>query len=305
MTLHICFAYTFPSGSYITEAKITQRVFFKLISDKLRPLDDFTEVAYRINNLMCFAIDATVSLKKISATSIEKQKDLNNGILLPIPIYIYYPSIPFDPKVPNKNGYKMLFRFAIIKPNAQNIFNNWINAYDTIAPALNLYFSTKNGGQKYLDGKFLALVQGLETYHRRTSDEKMMDSNEFELLVSTIIDSCPDDYQEWLRGRLTHGNEINLRKRLKLIIDPFKHLFGSKDKRNRLLNKIVDTRNYLTHYDEKSKINTENNNELYIISQTMEIIFQLHLLKVIGFNSDEINDIVNNCSELKQKIAYI
>ena len=69
----------------------------------------------------------------------------------------------------------MLFNFGAIKTNAQEVFNNWLNSYEYLSPALSLYFSTKAGAQKYLDGKFLALAQGLETHHRRTSSETLMD----------------------------------------------------------------------------------------------------------------------------------
>ena len=69
----------------------------------------------------------------------------------------------------------MLFNFGAIKTNAQQVFNNWLNSYEYLSPALSLYFSTKAGAQKYLDGKFLALAQGLETHHRRTSSETLMD----------------------------------------------------------------------------------------------------------------------------------
>jgi hypothetical protein len=199
----------------------------------------------------------------------------------------------------------MLFSYGTIRSNAKDVFNNWINAYEIIAPALSLYFSTKIGAQKYLEGKFLALAQGLETYHRRTSDEKAMDSNEFESLVAIIIEACPDQHVEWLKGRLTHGNEINLAKRLKRIIEPFKDKLGNSRERKSLLRKIVDTRNYLTHYNEDLKDSAAHGSELWGLCQKMEVIFQLHFLKVIGFGDKEISTVLENCYPLKQKICEI
>lgn len=305
MKLEVCFAYTLSGSSSTTESKITQRIYFKLSSEELRPLSDFTEIAYKLTNFLCFAIDATVALKGLSATSKEIQRDGGDGNKYPVPVKVFYPSIPFTEKAPDKIWHRMLFTYGTIKSNAQDVFNNWLRAYEIMAPALSLYFSTKNGAQKYLDGKFLALAQGLETYHRRTSDEQLMDSSEFDSLVSTISESCPAEHVEWLRGRLMHGNEINLGKRLKRIIEPFKDKLGSCKERNKLLRKIVDTRNYLTHYDESLKDSAANGEELWSLCQKMEVIFQLHFLKVVGFSDEEIESVVENCYPIKQKINKI
>lgn len=305
MQLEICFSCTTPRSSRATEAKITQRVYFKLISEDLRTLDDFTEIAYKLTNFLCFAIDTTVALKDLSATSKEIQRDSGNGKQRPVSIKVFYSSIPFTEKVPDKSWHRMLFTYGTIKSNAQDVFNNWLRAYEIMAPALSLYFSTKNGAQKYLDGKFLALAQGLETYHRRTSDEKLMDSSQFDSLVSTISESCPKEYAGWLSGRLMHGNEINLGKRLKRIIEPFKDKLGNSKERSKLLRKIVDTRNYLTHYSENLKDNSAGGEELWNLCQKMEVIFQLHFLKVVGFSDEEIESVVENSYPLKQKINKI
>jgi hypothetical protein len=305
MLLAICFAYTLPGFPNATEAKITQRAYFKLVSEDLRSLGDFTEVAYKLTNLMCFAIDATVTLNNLIATSSEIQREIGEGKRHPVPIRIYYPSIPFSEEVPKKSWHQMLFSYRVITSNAQDVFNNWINAYESIAPALSLYFSTKIVAQKYLEGKFLALAQGLETYHRRTSDEKLMDSNEFESLVSEIIKACPEQHLEWLKGRLMHGNEINLGKRLRRIIEPFKDKLGNSKERNSLLRKIVDTRNYLTHYNEDLKDSAAQGSELWGLCLKMEVIFQLHFLKVIGFSDEEISTVIENCYPLKRKLSEI
>lgn len=94
--------------------------------------------------------------------------------------------------------------------------------YEVIGPALSLYFASKGGEHKYLDGKFLALAQALETYHRRTSQEALMDKAKFNGLVKVLIDSCPKEHQEWLKARLAFGNELNLARRLKKIFDPYR-----------------------------------------------------------------------------------
>lgn len=305
MDLEVCFAYTLPGFPNITEAKITQRVYFKLKSEPLRPLSDFTETAYKIVNFLCFAIDDTVSIKRVSATSNEILTDGGNGNTYPVSISVYYASIPFTEKVPKKTWHDMLFTFGVIKENAQDVINNWIKSYVTISPALSLYFSTKVGAQRYLDGKFLALAQGLETYHRRTSTETLMDKDMFNSLVSEILEHCPEERTDWLQGRLIHGNEINLGKRIKSIIEPFKEHIGNSKLRSKLIRSIVGTRNYLTHYDEDLKESAAKGKDLWVLCLKMEAIFQLHFLKLIGFSDEEISRVIENSYTLKRKINEI
>lgn len=305
MTLEICFAYTLPGFPNLTEAKITQRAYFRLESKELRDLSDFTSIAFKITNLMCFAMDEIVSLKDVVATTSDILRDGGNDKKYPVPISIYYQSTPFSKNVPKKSWHKMLFNFNSIKPNLQKVFNNWIDAYEYLSPALGLYFSTKTGGQKYLDGKFLALAQGLETYHRRTSSETLMDKKSYEDLVSETLKECPEEHLDWLKGRLMHGNEINLGKRIKRIIEPFKYHLGTSDERGRLLSNIVDKRNYLTHYSENLQDKSAKGRDLWILCMKMEVIFNLHFLKVIGFTDEEINKVIQNCYPLKQKLEEI
>jgi len=304
MKLEICFAYTLPGFPSLTEAKITQRAYFRLESEGLRDLSDFTSIAFKITNLMCFAMDEIVTLKNVSATSSEIQRNGDNKTY-PVPISIYYQSIPFSEKLPKKNWHEMLFNFGAIKINTQQVFNNWLNAYEYLSPALGLYFSTKAGAQKYLDGKFLALAQGLETYHRRTSSETLMGKESYESLVSEVLKGCPEEHLDWLNGRLMHGNEINLGKRIKKIIEPFKDHLGTSKERSKLLRKIVDTRNYLTHYSESLHDEAAKGRDLWILCLKMEVIFNLHFLKVVGFTDEEINGVVENCHPLKRKLKEI
>ena len=303
--LHIFFGYTLPIASSFTEAKITQKAYLKLSSEKERELSKFIEVTYKITNLLCFAIDATVSLNNVSATSDTIIREVSEGKTRPVPIKIYYPSLPFSKDIPKIHSHTMLFTFGQIKGDIERILNNWLGAYEVIEPALGLYFSATTGTHKYLDGKFLALVQGLETYHRRTSEEKLMDEKVFRGLVAKMICLCPKDKRAWLKGRLLHGNEINLGKRIKRIIEPFKDLIGNSKERNKLIRNIVDTRNYLTHYSNNLQSKAVEAKDFWVLCQKMEAIFQLHFLKELGFTHEEIYMILKNNYKLEQKFNEI
>jgi hypothetical protein len=305
MKLQITFTWTLPGVPIQKEAKITQKTYFKLLSDQKLSLNDFISVAHKITTLLGFSIDRTVCIEKITATSEVIREEVDDNHTRPLTISIYYPSLPFTEKKPKIDLHRMLFRLVQIDSNAERIFNNWLEAYDEISPALNLYFSTKTGAHKYLDGKFLALVQGLETYHRRTSDMKQMDEDKFNELTVNLLDKCPNEYKEWLSGRLAHGNEVSLSRRVKNIIEPFKELLGESKERKKIIRAIVDTRNYLTHYNPSLKGSSAKGKELLSLCLKMEAIFQLHLLQILGFTQSEIQSIFENSYELQQKLKYM
>ncbi|MDO8962581.1 MAG: hypothetical protein Q7V02_10795, partial [Methylophilus sp.] len=225
-----------------------------------------------------------------------------NGTSRPEPVGFYYSSIPFEKKAPEIKRHSMLFRFTEVQNRFNEIINNWLSAYEVILPSLNLYFSTKNGAHKYLDGKFLALAQAIETYHRRTSTETYIPKGEFKLLIKEIKANCPNEHEKWLASRIDMGNEISLRDRLNRIVEPFKCEIGTDEEVKLIIKLIVDTRNYLTHYDPKLEKKAASGQNLWHLCEKMEAILQLHLLKELGFASVEISAVLNNIYKFKTKL---
>ena len=301
MQLLITYHWTLPGFPIIKEARISQKTYFELVSQDARELDDFTSIVDKITYFLCFAIDQTVSLDSMVATSDNPRQEIGPDQTRMIPINIYYPSWPYSKDEPEISRSK-LFEFKEIQDNAERIINNWIEAYEKITPAFNLYFLAKMGMQTYLEGRFMALAQGLEAYHRRTSGEKRMDEAEFEELVEYLVNRCPEEHREWLSGELRYGNEVSLRKRLRSIINPFKDVIGNRAKRNNLIDRIVNTRNYLTHYDLSLESEAAKGDDLWTLCLKMELLFQLHFLQLIGFNREEIDSIVANCPQIQWKL---
>lgn len=293
MKLQICFSYN--ESREFESATIQQKTYFKLISQSLKPLAEFTDIAYKITYFLCFAIGTTVSLKEMSATSSEIYREIGKDKKKYLqPIYIYYSSIPFSEKEPNIYNHQMLFTFANIKENTQKTINKWVDAYEIIDSAINLYFSAKMGAHKYSESKFLALAQCLEIYHRRTANKKLMENSTFEELVDTVIQSCPGEHIEWLKGRLCYGNEVNLTQRIKELVDPLKEYFGTSKERKRFVSSVVAIRNYLTHYSEPLRIDTADPREIWKLSDKMDVLFQFHLLKTLKIDEMLISSILDN-----------
>jgi hypothetical protein len=300
--LDIGFAANTPSYPILQSATIEQRTYFKLSSQNPLELDELLNMAFQLTTFVGFGLDATVSLGSVTATSDDLVRELGEGKTIPHKLEIIYQSLPFAKEPPKIEWFNMLFGFGAVREQFADVLKNWFSAYENIGPALNLYFSVTNGDQKFLENQFLALAQCLETYHRRTSHERLMAEEVFSSLLETIMQGCPEEHKEWLTGRLQFGNELSLSKRINKIIAPFKQLLGNSNDRSSLIWSIVNTRNYLTHYNRDLEEKAVTGKELWRLCKKMEAIFQLHLLDVIGFSRDEIVSIHSNSNDLRAKL---
>ena len=167
-----------------------------------------------------------------------------------------------------------------------------------------MYFASTSGSSKFLEWKFLSLIQGIEVLHRRSSSETEMKRDEFEGIVHRIVEIVPKDRKGWIESRLTHANELSLRKRIKSLIEPWDDLYGNSQERRSFISKVVDTRNYLTHYDSKSSQSELTEGEdLWKLCMKLEALFQMHFLQLIGMDIDSIKSMVNENRTLRNKLG--
>ena len=285
------------------ERGVSQKAYFKLASENALEFKQFLSVAYKIVDLLCFTINETVHLDSMSATSHEIIK--NHGD--PAPITIYAPSVFYYSKdQPKIDRNRMLFGFSDIRDNAEGMINKWIESYEDYRNAFDLYFLAQLKPQLSLEVKFLTLAQGLEVYHRRMSSDDAPEMDEIKLkykeLVQGLIEQSPDGKdKKWLEGKLEHLNDVTLGKRIKELINPFKEIFGNSKQRGKLARKILVTRNYLTHYDPESEPEAAKGADLHVLCLKMELLFELHFLKLTGFAPEKIQSIADKCPKLRWK----
>ena len=276
------------------ERGVSQKAYFELASENALEFKQFLSVAYKIVDLLSFTINETVHLDSMSATSHEIIKNPGDSA----PITIYAPSVFYYSKdQPKIDRNRMLFGFSDIRDNAEGMINKWIESYEDYRNAFDLYFLAQLKPQLSLEVKFLTLAQGLEVYHRKPNEDNEID----EELVASLIDCCPEDKQKWLKNRLEYPDRISLRERVKELINSFKEIFGNSKERNKLAYKIAVTRNYLTHYDPKSEPNAAKGEDLHVLCLKMELLFELHFLKITGFTPEKIQSIADKCHKLRWK----
>lgn len=295
------FSWMLPGAPTVTEAKITQKAYISLTSESLRPIEDFLTVVSKINNFMCFATDETVSIDSATGFSYEITRDLENGRKFEVPIKLYYESIPLSVVKPKVQVHRVLFRYGHVAGQLEKMLNNWLSNYEISEPAFNLYFSSKSGAHKYLEFKFLSLAQGIEVLHRRNSKDVFMQESEFNDLVTALLKVCPSHKQNWLKMKLKYANELPLRHRMQEMLKPFENMYGDRKQRKYFIDKVIDTRNYLTHYDPELSPQLANGENLYKLCMKLEGLFQLNFLRLIGLDGESISNLVNDNRALQSK----
>ena len=304
MELSIAFKKGRSSSLSPREDRITQRTYFKLVSQDVRELDEFISVVEKVLTFLCFAIGDIICLDSIEGTSQNPpplppiQEDFGYDRIGLLPINIFYSSQLYS-KDTTWIGFNTLFKYERIQNDAERIICNWIKAYKQIAPAFDLYFLAQMRTQPSLEVTFLMLITGLEAFHRRTSNEKHMDEVKFKAIRKTLVNKCPKSERDWFAQKLNYANELSLRNRIEKMIDPFNR-FIDDGRKSGLIDSIVHTRNYLTHYDLNLESKAAKDQDLHILCLKIEALLQLHFLKLIGFNDQEINDIAEY-SDIKRK----
>ena len=266
--IHLSFQYVedthLEDNTHCLKEQVIRKACCKLFSKEGQSLDKFILISQKITNFLCFVMDNIVCMDEpVRIVSDKIQEELNEK-KIPIYVKLYYQSRPFIKTSPQNIW--PLFIFELVEHNMEQVINNWVKIYNITHPALELYFSTQTGEHRFLDAKFLTLVQSIEAYQQR-------------ILFK----------------------DLNFKKTLTELMKPFEQWISNKDV---LIEKIKNTRDYFTHYNPK-KENKKLYEELPTLYRKLEVIFQMTLLKALNFDNSKIKDIVLNHGKLKRNFELL
>ena len=300
--LEVFFEVMHSRGSFpFAEARVRQTASVFAKSKEPRSIEYFSSLAHRLCNFLSFSIDQAVSITSMSAYLNEPSR--NSDDVTKKKVAIYGKFAPWTERVPTIDWHRMVVRYADIANQVDTIVAKWFESYEEFEPAFNLYFATRDQPSSFLDFKILWITQALEVLHRRSSNETLMPDESFQKLYDGIIEHCPAERQSWLREKLRYANELTLRRRLRLLLEPFKQLFGSVGQREHFVNRVCDTRNYLTHYDENSTpTRASTPHELVALYDKLDALFQLQLFRLLGLDDATIDNVVRGDSGIRRKL---
>jgi Apea-like HEPN/ApeA N-terminal domain 1 len=269
-----------------THATITQVAELVISFSEKKPLQDLLDIAYRLQHLLSLGT-------RRSAFPVAMW-----GAMGPVGevrrVGIYYRTLGRTGTLKERPvRHEMLFSLRDLPGGFGPAVEKWLARAEVLDPVYRLYLGTVYNPQMFLEQRFLSLVQALEAYHRRTTGALDLPEDEHEKRMEAILAAVPEEHSEWLEGKLRYSNEPNLRKRIKHIFDEHPQTVNSvvgsssKDKKT-FINKVIDTRNYRTHFDESLDGRAARDEELHRINDKLRHLIEMCLMAEIGFEDDEI-----------------
>jgi hypothetical protein len=193
-----------------------------------------------------------------------------------------------------RRPFEYLLKFQDISDDFPSLIRNWFEKYKEIEPSFILlldYFIEK---KVFSTEKFMKIVRGLETFHRLTSDKQKFSESEHTNKIITIfktVDLSEKDKQ-WLNNLLIYSNELSLKERLMDLIDNHsnRYIQNKVVNKKRFCQKVVDTRNYNTHFDPRLKDKDLKNKELIDVTHILTGLLISCVLGHIGVDVSIIED---------------
>ena len=190
------------------------------------------------------------------------------------------------------------FHYWYTLPQVRDVggFEKWVASYQKLKPVLDLYFSV--GGALSADAAFLSLMQALETFHARFFTDKL---SEYKNMITAYQGSTT--WWPLLFGSDQQNHKgIILKSRLAYLMfaDEKVPFYPGTYSHEAYIQKLVDTRNYFTHYDESKEQLTFSQEELPFVNQELEYLLDYHLLVLLGFDKGDVRkEVVGRMNELQ------
>ncbi len=195
--------------------------------------------------------------------------------------------------------HEMLFPYPLIKKGFRKHLNSWYAKSDELRTPFQLYFGVLLQADTPLEFRFLALIQAIESYHRLKKVNKYMSDKAYEPIKNAIIHAIPDevrpDHRDALKSRIKYGNEYSLRRRLTIILALIPRSLREKiiNTDSEFINKIVATRNYLTHRDDSDKKNVLDAKGIFHASESLRILLLILFLIEIEIDALKIEHAIS------------
>lgn len=261
---------------------VTQDTVILIKHNSTFNLDTFWEYVSTIKSFLTIAYFSEPQLQEIKFKQAEKTLECK------------YAGQKEDVSKEKSHRRNFLFTYKIIKADFINIFKKWNELNVVVEPVINVLQECFGNRNIISENKFLNVMQGIETFHRRRRQNEKDPKATHKNKVAEIITSCPEEYKDWLKGKLHFSNEPTLNDRLEQLfneLDPTlkNHLFLNAEK---IILDSKNTRNYFTHYDKSLEKKALKDSALYYLTERLKIFLLIILLKETAIDDEKVNKIV-------------
>jgi len=299
---------------------LKQITVIKMVFNTPTLFDDIrTNVIPDLTNLLSLGVGSDIYSLGLHATAWVSTYDDNDGKVDKESefdaVNIYYTSKNKSSESADIESRNMFFRYSDVKPFFQNFLQQWFDTAARMRPVFDLFFGIYYPESVPTYFAFLTMAQAIEAYHRRKSNGQFISVEEYSPVLNEIVTHIPadlsNDHKNRLSGLLKYGYEYSLRRRLKDILEEIKasypdvleKLFGDPKQVKQFIGEVVDTRNYLTHY------NATDDNSRFADSKSQLVLFwklrsllQLLFYHDLGFPTDLVTELAARNRRLRSTL---
>ncbi len=267
------------------------RVVFEVEPEEKRPLPWYREVLGGLQDFLTLMVGRPVYPSTVEAQA------LQGGNARPDVFFDGGLRSPEDrgvtPVAALSRGSDVFLPLPEVRLELPEALESWFAKREKLAPVHGLFFGALFGPKTGPEFQFLSLAQALETYHRRTRSASRYESEEeyqghYEKIVDALPGTLPGPLRQRLKQTLKYGNEWSLRKRVKDLLDEIPEEGVLESERERFVQRVVDTRNYLTHYSEDSEAGALRGPKLNETVDELRRVLAFFLLRELGLNEQKI-----------------
>jgi|GEM_PF-3572765 len=285
---------------------LAANAYFRICHEEGALISDYRTLVVGLQNFLILATQ-----RKVFATDIHVNfGGDSDGVIMAkdnrgsASVYLYHRCQRIDKERFVDTG-TMLFVLPQIGDSCSTILRNWLNEAPLFDLAYHLYFAVALEKNLYAENKFLSYIQAIEGYHRRVvDDDKYVPKAEFKSIVESVIAAIPEGVSSPLKASIVQSiqraNDYSLRERLEWVLARRGSIlkqtfFGNDEQCTRFVRSVVETRNYLSHILDPSKMKNVlsiENSDFGDAIERLQILLESCLLDVCGMGGEMIDTIL-------------
>ena len=197
-----------------------------------------------------------------------------------------------------------------IRDEVEPLLQKWFDHSERIRDVFNLFFGTIHADNMYVEFHYLSLIQAVEAYSRAATSSTYVLQDDYDKirdeLVRAIPQSTPNDLKSSLKNKIKYGNEFSLRKRLDRLLKSLEvpTLDMICQNREQYVERVVATRNYLTHYTSELREQAWHQDKMLNACQSLTVLLTILLFKEVGLSEERIREVLTGHFDTSQTIAH-
>jgi len=212
-------------------------------------------------------------------------------------------------KIKNYNRIFRPFSYNDVSKNFGIYYKSWIKTSNKFGPTCESLFACFDNPYVNAIHEFISLTQALESYHGRKYDnDQVIPIKNYNNIINNLNEivnneDISKESKDFMLNKINYWNSKTLRMRLKELFINYKILTNVVNEKN-FIDKIVNTRNYYTHYDKELENKIIPSKDLPLYNQTLKYLVIVLLLMESKFEEEKIKKIVENYKHLGIERIY-